>query len=101
MVYFADPIFSDDLLKRATNGDTSSSTRVSRCLYIWMGYRREWLKRNSEATKSAESGNVKAMQWLGEDMPLMLVLLERVMDQLMQMNTHKKLLSGFRKELQH
>lgn len=48
MSLFANPIFSDDLLKRATNGDTSAQLELAD-VYIYMDgvSKRMKLKRNS------------------------------------------------------
>ncbi|HAV5497954.1 tetratricopeptide repeat protein [Acinetobacter baumannii] len=66
MSLFANPIFSDDLLKRATNGDTSAQLELADVYIYGWGIEENETQAEFWATKSAESGNVKAMQWLGE-----------------------------------
>jgi TPR repeat protein len=66
MNLLANPKFSDDLLKRATSGDTSAQLELADVYVHGWGVEENETQAEFWATKSAESGNVKAMYWLGE-----------------------------------
>ena len=66
MEILANPIFSNDLLTKAKNGDSSAQLELADVYLHGYGIEEDDVQAESWAIKSAESGNVNAMYWLGD-----------------------------------
>lgn len=66
MQTFANPTFSNELLTKATNGDSSAQLELADVYIHGYGVEEDEVQAESWAMKSAENGNVNAMYWLGD-----------------------------------
>lgn len=62
----ANPIFSNDLLTKAKNGDLSAQLELADVYIHGYGVDEDEAEAERWAVKSAENGNVDAMYWLGD-----------------------------------
>lgn len=62
----ANPTFSDELLIKAKNGDSSAQLELADLYIHGYGVEEDEAQAESWAMKSAENGNVNAMYWLGD-----------------------------------
>lgn len=66
METLANPTFSNDLLAKAKNGDSSAQLELADVYIHGYGIEEDEAQAESWAIRSAESGNVNAMYWLGD-----------------------------------
>ncbi|MGS5696731.1 tetratricopeptide repeat protein, partial [Acinetobacter baumannii] len=66
METFAEPVFSNDLLAKAENGDTSAQLELAEIYLYGHGVDSDENQAEVWALKSAENGNVAAMFWLAD-----------------------------------
>lgn len=65
MESLANPTFSNDLLTKAKNGDSSAQLELADVYIHGYGIDQDEAEAERWAVKSAENGNVDAMHWLG------------------------------------
>ena len=66
METLANPIFSNELLTKAENGDSSAQLELADIYMHGYGIEADEVQSETWAIKSAESGNTNAMYWLGD-----------------------------------
>ena len=66
METLANPTFSNELLTKAENGDSSAQLESADVYIHGYGIEEDEAQAESWAIKSAESGNIDAMYWLGD-----------------------------------
>ena len=96
MEILANPIFSNDLLTKAKNGDSSAQLELADVYLHGYGIEEDETQAESWAIKSAESGNVNAMYWLGDGYTTYAGLIED-MDSIDAEDHYKKAFTWFSK----
>lgn len=66
METFAEPVFSNDLLRKAESGDTVAQLELAEIYLYGNGIDSDENQAELWAIKSAENGNVAAMFWLAD-----------------------------------
>ncbi len=78
MVTLAKPVYSDELLTKAQNGDTSAQLELADVYMFGYGVEEDEVQAESWAIKSAENGNVDAMYWLADGYVMYAKLVEDI-----------------------